>query len=322
MMRDEVGLARANEVAMLQAIEIAAASLFSSDDLPAAQRDDAMALDTLTAALADGRLWVARDGGGRPVGFAVGDVVDGRPHLAEVSVQPDHGRRGLGTRLLDAVADWARERGSLLTLTTFAHVAWNAPYYARRGFRPLRDDEQGPELRAILRAEAGVGLRNRIAMGRPLERHEPTFRVAAAADLPAIVNLLADDVLGAARERDETPLPPSYRAAFDAIAADPNNELLVACLDDRVVGVLQITYTPHVLHQGGWRATIEGVRVASTLRSRGVGQAMFEAAFARARARGCGVVQLTTDKRRPAAKRFYERLGFAASHEGMKKRLD
>ncbi len=155
-----------------------------------------------------------------------------------------------------------------------------------------------------------------------MPRPEPAFRVADAADLPAIVRLLADDTLGAARERDETPLPPSYRAAFDAIAADPNNELLVACLDDAVVGVLQITYTPYVLHQGGWRATIEGVRVASTLRSQGVGQAMFAHAFARARARGCRLVQLTTDKRRPDAKRFYERLGFEASHEGMKRRLE
>jgi GNAT superfamily N-acetyltransferase len=136
------------------------------------------------------------------------------------------------------------------------------------------------------------------------------------------VRLLADDELGAARERWELPLPPAYRAAFDAIAADPNNELVVACVDGRVVGVLQLTFTPYVLHQGAWRATIEGVRVDSGLRSRGIGAALFAFAFARARARGCRVVQLTTDKRRPDAKRFYERLGFVASHEGMKRPLE
>ncbi len=160
--------ADAADVAALQAIERAAAGMFSPDDLPAAQRDDAMPLEALAAAQAEDRLWVARDAEGGLVGFAVGDVVDGRPHLAEVSVHPDHGRRGHGTRLLDAVVDWARGRGALLTLTTFAHVAWNAPYYARRGFRPLRADEHGPELHAILRAEAEAGLENRIAMGRPL----------------------------------------------------------------------------------------------------------------------------------------------------------
>lgn len=169
MMPGAVTRAAAADVAALQAIELAAAAMFSPDDLPAAQRDDAMPVETLMAARVDGRLWVARAADGRLVGFAVGDVVDGRPHLAEVSVHPDDGRRGHGTRLLDAVVAWARGRGSLLTLTTFAHVAWNAPYYARRGFRPLCADEHGPELRAILRAEADAGLANRIAMGRPLD---------------------------------------------------------------------------------------------------------------------------------------------------------
>ncbi|MDX2170471.1 MAG: GNAT family N-acetyltransferase [Deltaproteobacteria bacterium] len=146
----------------------------------------------------------------------------------------------------------------------------------------------------------------------------PTFRAARRVDLPAIVALLADDALGATRERVADPLPPGYLAAFEAIEADPNHELLVACLDDAVVGVLQLTYTPHLVQQGAWRATIEGVRVASARRAQGIGAALFDQAFARARARGCRIVQLTTDKRRPDARRFYERLGFVASHEGMK----
>jgi GNAT superfamily N-acetyltransferase len=149
---------------------------------------------------------------------------------------------------------------------------------------------------------------------------EPTisFRPANRDDLPLIVRMLADDPLGAKRERYETPLPESYMAAFDAIASDPNNELVVACLDSRVVGVLQITFIPCLTYQGGWRALIEGVRIASDIRSEGIGRRMFKWAIQRSRERGCRLVQLTTDKARPDALRFYEKLGFVASHEGMK----
>jgi GNAT superfamily N-acetyltransferase len=145
-----------------------------------------------------------------------------------------------------------------------------------------------------------------------------SFRIAVRNDVPEIVRLLADDALGAKRERYELPLPASYLAAFDAIAADPNNELVVACLDGRIAGVLQLTYIPYLTYQGAWRALIEGVRVASGARSAGIGKALLEWAIARARERGCGLVQLTTDKSRADAKKFYEALGFVASHEGMK----
>jgi GNAT superfamily N-acetyltransferase len=149
-----------------------------------------------------------------------------------------------------------------------------------------------------------------------------TFRQATAADLPAIVAMLADDVLGATRERFETPLPASYSRAFQEIDRDPNNELIVACVGDTVVGVLQLTFIPYLTHQGSRRALIEGVRVARSHRSAGLGTRLFEWAIERARERGCRLVQLTTDKSRPDAKRFYEALGFVASHEGMKLRLD
>ncbi|MEN8375162.1 MAG: GNAT family N-acetyltransferase [Gemmatimonadota bacterium] len=134
--------------------------------------------------------------------------------------------------------------------------------------------------------------------------------------------MLADDPLGAERERFETPLPPGYAMAFEAIAADPNNELLVCELDEAVVGVLQITFTPYVTHQGSWRATIEGVRVDRGARGSGVGKAMVEEAVRRARERGCAIVQLTTDATRADARTFYERLGFRPTHVGMKLRLD
>lgn len=147
-------------------------------------------------------------------------------------------------------------------------------------------------------------------------------RMATAGDLPAIVALLADDARGAERERAIDPLPTRYRAAFEAIAADPNNELVVAeDPDGRPIAVLQLTYTPHISHQGGWRATIENVRVASHLRGKGLGRQFLAWAIDRARQRHCHMVQLTTDCQRLQARRFYESLGFVASHIGMKQPL-
>lgn len=134
--------------------------------------------------------------------------------------------------------------------------------------------------------------------------------------------MLADDPLGATRETFSSPLPDCYPAAFDAIDRDPNNELVVAeTADGIVIGVLQITFIPYLTYRGGWRALIEGVRVASGFRSGGVGKRMLDWAIQRAKDRGCRVVQLTSDKSRPDAVRFYEQLGFVASHEGMKLHL-
>lgn len=144
------------------------------------------------------------------------------------------------------------------------------------------------------------------------------FRPATRGDVDVIVRMLADDPLGAQRERYASPLPRSYERAFVAIQADPNNELVVAEADGRVVGVVQLTFIPYLTHQGSWRALIEGVRVDASARSQGVGQRMFTWAIERARERGCRIVQLTTDKSRPDALRYYQRLGFVASHEGMK----
>jgi ribosomal protein S18 acetylase RimI-like enzyme len=153
-------------------------------------------------------------------------------------------------------------------------------------------------------------------------KHIRTFRRATVADLPAIVALLADDPLGAQRENFADPLPQSYSDAFAAIDRDPNNELVVVEVTGyRVIGVLQLTFIPYITYQGGWRALIEGVRVAAEFRSAGVGEQMLLWAIQRARDRGCHLVQLTSDKTRPDAIRFYERLGFVASHEGMKLHL-
>jgi GNAT superfamily N-acetyltransferase len=154
-----------------------------------------------------------------------------------------------------------------------------------------------------------------------LQHTELELRSATEADLPSIVALLVDDPLGALREDASEQLASEYRTAFQAIADDANHDLLVADIEGRVVGVLQLSFIPHLTYKGGWRAQIEGVRVAEEVRSRGVGQALFDAAIARAKSKGCHLVQLTTDRRRPEALKFYLRLGFKATHEGLKLHL-
>lgn len=144
------------------------------------------------------------------------------------------------------------------------------------------------------------------------------FRRADRADLPAIVRLLADDQLGAARENGADPLAPCYVAAFKAIAASDASELIVAEDDGEVVGCLQLTVIPGLSLRGTTRGLIEAVRVAATRRGQGLGAALLRHAIERARARGCGMVQLTTNNQRADAQRFYLRLGFVASHVGMK----
>lgn len=144
------------------------------------------------------------------------------------------------------------------------------------------------------------------------------MRLAKEDDVPLIVALLADDSLGKDRESSQVPIPSAYYRAFEEIEADSNNELVVACVEQQVVGVLQLTITRYLTHQGGRRGSIEGVRVDSGRRGQGVGRLMLIWAIERCRHRGCHLVQLTTDKRRAEAKSFYESLGFQASHEGMK----
>jgi GNAT superfamily N-acetyltransferase len=144
-------------------------------------------------------------------------------------------------------------------------------------------------------------------------------RRARRADVPAIVGLLQDDSLGSTREAPKgAPLPDSYFAAFDAIDRDRNSELVVAEEGGRVVGSFQMTILTHLSYRGSRSAQLENVHVAAGQRGRGVGREMIAWAIARARRLGCARVQLTTNKIRKDAHRFYERLGFRSTHEGMK----
>ncbi len=174
------------------------------------------------------------------------------------------------------------------------------------------------------------------------------FRQATRADLPDIVRMLADDFLGAMRERYEDPLPESYLKAFAEVEADKNNELIVAVmsvpsavadglaqmdseaevkpfatangsdLTEKIVGALQLTLTPSISFQGGRRATVESVRVDAKYRGRGIGKELMLFAIERAKAENCVSIQLTTNSDRSDAHRFYENLGFKGTHLGMK----
>jgi GNAT superfamily N-acetyltransferase len=138
--------------------------------------------------------------------------------------------------------------------------------------------------------------------------------------VPAIVRLLAEDQLGAVRERTQGPLPQAYWDAFDRLG--PENAIYVAEREGAVVGCFQLTFIAGLSRLGATRAQIEGVRVTSSARGAGIGEAMMRDAIERARAAGCKLMQLTTDRTRADAHRFYERLGFKPSHVGMKLALD
>lgn len=144
------------------------------------------------------------------------------------------------------------------------------------------------------------------------------FREATGDDLEAIAALLDDDAIARGRAGHVGSVTPRVRDAFAEIARSPDNELWVAELAGEIVGTLQLTYIPGLSRNGMRRALLEAVRVAAARRGQGVGAAFMRHAVERARARGCGLVQLTTDARREDAHRFYERLGFVASHKGMK----
>lgn len=147
---------------------------------------------------------------------------------------------------------------------------------------------------------------------------EAVIRLARRDDVPALLRLLADDDLASHPERHGHGDLAPYLEAFDDIAADPRSDLYVACLGDRVVGTFQLVVLRHLAHRGGRVAVVESVHVASDVRRRGFGEAMMRFAVEEARRRGCHRVQLTSNKRRTDAHRFYLRLGFVASHEGFK----
>lgn len=148
------------------------------------------------------------------------------------------------------------------------------------------------------------------------------YRTAVREDIHYIVEMLADDELGRLREDFKTPLPQGYLSAFEAISNDSNQELIVVESNVEIIGTLQLSFIQYLTYQGGIRAQIEAVRIRKDHRGKGLGEMFFHWAIKRAKERKAHVLQLTTDKQRPDALRFYEKLGFQASHEGMKLHLN
>jgi len=162
-----VGAAACSHIAAIPGIEIAAATRFTTADLPTSLRFRTTAKADLSRALQNQRLWVAVKGEEKVVGFAVADVVDGQAHIVEVGVMPAFGRLGIGTRLVRSAIDWARKQEfDHVSLTTFRHLPWNAPFYERLGFDRVEPSDYGPELRELLDLEkqAGLDTSKRIAM--------------------------------------------------------------------------------------------------------------------------------------------------------------
>lgn len=145
------------------------------------------------------------------------------------------------------------------------------------------------------------------------------FREATKNNLLQIVEMIADDELGKTRENYQIPLPVEYLNAFEKINSDENQELIVVENEDlEIIGTLQLSFIQYLTYLGGIKAQIEAVRIRNDKRGLGIGKIMFEWAINRAKERKAHLLQLTTDKKRPKAIKFYEKLGFKQSHEGMK----
>ncbi|MBF8184890.1 GNAT family N-acetyltransferase [Nonomuraea sp. K274] len=249
----------------------------------------------------DSRWWVAV-AGGADVGLVCMMLEDGGAHLLSMWVAPEARGMGVAARLVDESVAWARRAGADevgLWAVDQNHAA--RALYTRKGFTPSGRTMALPSNPALMESHYVLSL---------------LFRLARREDVPAIVAMLGDDPLGATREGD--PADERYLAAFDRIDADPYDELVVAERDGKVVGTMQLTYLAGLSRLGAERCQIEAVRVAASTRGQGLGRRMIRWAIDRARARGCAMVQLTSDKSRTDAHRFYDSLGFTASHVGYK----
>jgi GNAT superfamily N-acetyltransferase len=162
-----IKLAGSEHLSAIPAIELAASAMFPEADLPVEVRYLVIENQLLQEAQSDARLWVALTDERTPVGFAMAGIIDGGAHLDEMDVVPDFGRQGIGTRLVRTIIDWARsDDHSELTLITFRHLPWNAPFYEKMGFKVMKSSEVGEELASLLQAEseAGIDVHKRVCM--------------------------------------------------------------------------------------------------------------------------------------------------------------
>ncbi|WP_408638229.1 GNAT family N-acetyltransferase [Nonomuraea corallina] len=265
------------------------------------ERESRFTPETWTERLT-GSWWRVAVREGRDVGLVCVRIEEGRAHLLAMWVAPEARNRGVGSRLVDAAVERARQAGvEEVELWCADHNAAARALYTGKGFTPSGRTMGLPSNPDIPESHYLLSL---------------LFRAARRDDLPAIVAMLADDPLGARREGD--PGDPRYLAAFERIDADPYDELIVAERDGKVIGTMQLSYLAGLSRLGAERCQIEAVRVAASARGQGLGRRMIRWGIDRARARGCVMVQLTSDKSRADAHRFYDSLGFTASHEGYK----
>lgn len=246
--------------------------------------------------------WLVASDGTADLGLVCARQEEGGVHLLSLWVAPEARTRGVGSLLVDEVVAGAREVGAeeVRLWIVDANEAARA-LYLRKGFTPTGRTMRLPSDPEVGESQYALSL---------------LFRRARAEDVPAIVAMLADDPLGARREGD--PNDERYLKAFARIDTDPYDELIVAEVGGKVVGTMQLTYLAGLSRLGAERCQIEAVRVAASTRGQGLGRKMIGWAVDRARARGCAMVQLTSDKSRADAHRFYGSLGFTASHEGFK----
>ncbi len=290
-------LAAPADLPRLQDVERAAGEAFRSLGMTAVADDDPPALDVLAAHQEAGRAWVAVEGDGPAevvVGYLLLDLagVDGNGHVEQVTVHPGHARRGTGRRLLALAADVTRAQGRpALTLTTFADVPWNAPWYRRLGFRDVADP--GPQLRALVAHEAGLGLGAwpRVCLG--LDLTGPALRDMRWWDV-ADVHALETDLFGRGAWSVE---------AFWGELAQPNRRFLVAEEDGRVVGYGGIVVA-------GADADVQTIGVARDQQGRGTGRALLRELRARAVAAGARHLLLEVRADNEPAQHLYRSEGF------------
>jgi GNAT superfamily N-acetyltransferase len=296
MIRVRIRAATSDELAGLRDIERAAGSWFRDIGMSAIADDDPPTVDVLEMHRGAGLAWVATDPTDHPVAYLIADRVDGNLHVEQISVHPSSARRGVGRALLDHLARYAVAAGvPALTLTTFAEVPWNAPYYERLGFRALPDGELTPGLRAIRQREAAQGLDRwpRVCMRRDVVDPRILVRAATTTDRERIVGVLVASwggtvVVGHGVRHDAAELP-----------------ALLAERDDELVGLLTYDVTEHGL---------EVVTVDAVVGRAGVGTALFGAAIRVARDLNVGRIWLITTNDNLDALRFCQRRGLRIVH--------
>ncbi len=324
----EIRLAREDEIALLGEIENAAAQLFSATDLAASIPDATAALEDLAAAQRAGMLWIAAAPSGEPVGFAYTRWLGDEPHLEELDVHPDHGRRGLGARLVRAFIEWARARGaSGITLSTFRDVAWNEHFYARLGFRALNTALLTAPMRDLIAKETRMGLpaHRRLLMRLPLgekgdgpqsdglmtrgtglrEVCPPSQQPVTIEDRP--LSHLSQRLRPATRD-DVAFLTGMLRAAIGAAFVGEIDLAThqVVEVEGRAIGCLAVEEFVD-------RFALDRIYLLPAAQRRGIGTALICAVRDRAHARGLPLV--LSVQRENAARALYQRLGFVVVSE-------